>query len=122
MSISATVKALISMVGIKQGDLAPVLGVNSVQAVSNKFRLGQWKASDLVNIANHCGCRLAFVMDDGTILPISAADPVGADPVQASPAAGAGQGVPGPVFAGPQPRRVTPSCNRGEEKPLSESD
>lgn len=111
MSISTTVKALISMVGIKQGDLAPVLGVNSVQAVSNKFRLGQWKASDLVNIADHCGCRLAFVMDDGTILPISAADPVGADPVQASPAA-AGQGVPGGVLAGVESRPVTPTNNR----------
>lgn len=117
MSISATVKALISMVGIKQGDLAPVLGVNSVQAVSNKFRLGQWKASDLVNIANHCGCRLAFVMDDGTILPISAADPVGADPVQASPAAVAGQGVPGGGLAGVQAGRVTPTRNRKSEKP-----
>lgn len=120
MSISTTVKALISMVGIKQGDLAPVLGVNSVQAVSNKFRLGQWKASDLVNIANHCGCRLAFVMDDGTILPISAADPVGADPVQASPAAGAGQGIPCGVLAGAESPPVTLSCNRGEEKPLSD--
>lgn len=117
MSISTTVKALISMVGIKQGDLAPVLGVNSVQAVSNKFRLGQWKASDLVNIANHCGCRLAFVMDDGTILPISAADPVGADPVQASPAAGAGQGIPGGGLAGAGSGRVTPVNTAKEEKP-----
>ena len=117
MSISTTVKALISMVGIKQGDLAPVLGVNSVQAVSNKFRLGQWKASDLVNIANHCGCRLAFVMDDGTILPISAADPVGADPVQASPAAGDHAGG---VLAGAESPPVTLSCNRGEEKPLTD--
>ena len=117
MSISTTVKALISMVGIKQGDLAPVLGVNSVQAVSNKFRLGQWKASDLVNIADHCGCRLAFVMDDGTILPISAGDPVGADPVQASPAAGDHAGG---VLAGAESRPVTPTNNRNEEKPLSD--
>ena len=107
------------MVGIKQGDLAPVLGVNSVQAVSNKFRLGQWKASDLVNIANHCGCRLAFVMDDGTILPISAADPVGADPVQASPAAGADQGIPGGGLAGAGSGRVTPVNTANEEKPSS---
>ena len=96
------------MVGIKQGDLAPVLGVNSVQAVSNKFRLGQWKASDLVNIADYCGCRLAFVMDDGTILPISAGDPVGAGAggVQASPAAPVGE------FGGVQVGRVTPTNNR----------
>lgn len=119
MSISTTVKALISMVGIKQGDLAPVLGVNSVQAVSNKFRLGQWKASDLVNIADRCGCRLAFVMDDGTILPISAGDPVGAGAggVQASPAAGDHAGG---VLAGAESPPVTLSCNRGEEKPLSD--
>ena len=119
MSISSTVKALISITGVKQGDLAPVLGVKSVQAVSNKFRLGQWKAADLVSIADHCGCRLCFVMPDGTVLPITADDPVGAGAgVQASTAAG--QGVPvgesEPAGAG----RVTPLSNRKSEKPLTD--
>lgn len=47
-------------------------------------------------------------------------DAIAADPVQASPAAGAGQGIPGGVLAGAESPPVTISCNRGEEKPLSE--
>ena len=111
MSISSTVKALISMTGVKQGDLAPVLGVKSVQAVSNKFRLGQWKAADLVSIAGHCGCRLCFVMPDGTVLPITADDPVGA---------GGAQGVPGGCFWGSAGGLVSPLSTDGEEKPLTD--
>lgn len=120
MSISASIKALLNLRGLKQADLMEVLKVGSKQALSNKFVGGRWSAADLVAVADACGAKLAFVLPDGERVLISAADPVGADPVQASPAAGAGQGVPGPVFAGPQPRRVTPSCNRGEEKPLSD--
>lgn len=114
VSISASIKALLNLRGLKQADLMEVLKVGSKQALSNKFVGGRWSAADLVSIANHCGCRLAFVMDDGTILPISAADPV-----QASPAAGAGQGVPGGGLAGVQAGRVTPTNNRNEEKPSS---
>lgn len=116
MSISASVKALIGMVGIKQGDLAPILGCNSVQAVSNKFRLGQWKASDLVSIAEHCGCKLCFVMSDGSTLPITVGDPVG-NQAAASPAA-AGDQTCG-VLAGADLTGVTTSCNDREEKPIS---
>ena len=122
MSITTSVRALLGMVGKRQCDLLPVFGLANVQSLSNKFRGERWSAADLVAVADACGAKLAFVLPDGERVLISAADPVGADPVQASPAAAAGQGVPGPVFAGPQPRRVTPSCNRGEEKPLSESD
>ena len=39
-------------------------------------------------------------------------DAIAADPVQASPAAGAGQGVPGGGLAGVQAGRVTPTSNR----------
>lgn len=46
-------------------------------------------------------------------------DAIAADPVQASPAA-AGQGVPVGESGGVQVGRVTPSCNRGEEKPLTD--
>ena len=115
MSISSTVKALISMTGVKQGDLAPVLGVKSVQAVSNKFRLGQWKAADLVSIADYCGCRLCFVLPDGVVLPISAADPAGAGAggVQAAwHTPPEGVSATGPISAG-----VTKSCNDRGQKP-----
>ena len=112
MSITTSVRALLGMVGKRQCDLLPVFGLANVQSLSNKFRGERWSAADLVAVAEACGCRLAFVLPDGTILPISAADPVGADPVQASPAAGAGQGIPGGGLAGVQAGRVTPVNNR----------
>ena len=122
VSISASIKALLNLRGLKQADLMEVLKVGSKQALSNKFVGGRWSAADLVAVADACGAKLAFVLPDGERVLISAADPVGADPVQASPAAGAGQGVPVGESGGVQAGRVTPSCNRGEEKPLSESD
>lgn len=65
------------MVGKKQGALAGVLGVGSVQAVSNKFRLNRWSASDLIKIADFTGCKLAFVLQDGERVVLSADDPTG---------------------------------------------
>ena len=44
-------------------------------------------------------------------------DAIAADPVQASPAAGAGQGIPGGGLAGVQAGRVTPVNTANEEKP-----
>jgi len=119
MSISASIKALLSLKGMRQYDLMEVLKVGSKQALSNKFSGGRWSASDLVVVAGACNARLCFVTDDGTILPITADDPVGAGGVQASPAA-AGQGTPGGVLAGAESPPVTISCNRGEEKPLTD--
>ena len=119
MSITTSVRALLGMVGKRQCDLLPVFGLANVQSLSNKFRGERWSAADLVAVADACGCRLAFVMDDGTILPISAGDPVGADPVQASPAA-AGQGVPVGESGGAGVGGVTHVNTAKEEKPLSE--
>ncbi len=112
VSISASIKALLNLRGLKQADLMEVLKVGSKQALSNKFVGGRWSAADLVAVADHCGCRLAFVMDDGTILPISAADPVGADPVQAS--AGAGLGSPGGAALTGAGGQVTPTSTPKE--------
>ena len=112
MSITTSVRALLGMVGKRQCDLLPVFGLANVQSLSNKFRGERWSAADLVAVAEACGCRLAFVLPDGTILPISAA----------SPAAGRGHGVPVGEFGGVQAGRVTPTNNRNEEKPLIESD
>ena len=75
MNISAAIKALLNMTGKKQGSLAGVLDVGSVQAVSNKFRLGRWSASDLVKIAEFTGSKLAFILPDGERVVIAADDP-----------------------------------------------
>ena len=96
MNTSACVKALITNAGIKQGDLAPVLGVGSVQAVSNKFRLNRWTAEELVKVAEFTGCKLAFVFPDGERIVIG--DGSGADPASGTrgglAAAGAAESVP----------------------------
>lgn len=124
MSITTSVRALLGMVGKRQCDLLPVFGLANVQSLSNKFRGERWSAADLVAVADACGAKLAFVLPDGERVLISAADPVGADPVQASPAAspaaGRGQGVPVGEFGGIQAGGVTTLCNRNEEKPISE--
>ena len=95
MNVSAAIKTLLNMVGKKQGALAGVLGVGSVQAVSNKFRLNRWSASDLIKIADFTGCKLAFVLQDGERVVLSASET-----------------VPGGVLEGAVEGRVTSSSKR----------
>lgn len=99
MSISASIKALLNLRGLKQADLMEVLKVGSKQALSNKFVGGRWSAADLVAVAEACGAKLAFVLPDGERVLISA-DPVqgaGADPRQAYPAGDIGGAAGGRV-------------------------
>ena len=90
MSISTSVKALLNMTGHRQLDLMELLKVSSKQALSNKFSGERWSASDLVSVAELCGCRLAFVFPDGERVVIS-----GDDPVQPLPMGESGV-LPGP--------------------------
>lgn len=95
MTVSAAVKALIASANIKQGDLRKPLGVGSVQAVSNKFRLNRWSASDLVAVADFAGAKLAFLLPDGDRILISDDAGPGSG---AAPAQGTGGGkAPGSV-------------------------
>lgn len=63
MSISDRVKGLLALCGKKQIDLAQHFGM-SKQTMSNKFARNGWFASDLVKVADFCGCKLAFIMPD----------------------------------------------------------
>ena len=110
VSISASIKALLNLRGLKQADLMEVLKVGSKQALSNKFVGGRWSAADLVAVAEFCGCRLAFVMNDGTILPISAAEPVQAAPLPR-----------GEMVEEAAPGRVTSICTSEQEKRVSKN-
>ena len=65
MSISNTVRSLLALKGMKQSELKDVLKISSVQSLSNKFREDRWFASELVDIADYTGCKLAFVFPDG---------------------------------------------------------
>ena len=33
--------------------------------MSNKFARNSWFATDLIKVANFCGCKLAFILPDG---------------------------------------------------------
>lgn len=70
MSASKEIKALLSLSGKKQADLMPLLSMGSKQSLSNKFTNERWSASDLVAIAEFCGCKVAFVLPDGQHLYI----------------------------------------------------
>ena len=104
MNASAAVKALIVSRGIKQGDLKELLGVSSVQAVSNKFRLNRWTASELSAVAAHCGAKLCFVLADGERILI---DP----PAAPAPGAAPGKGTGGGIGGGADLAGVTPVSN-----------
>lgn len=74
MSISKRIKALLSICGKKQSDLAAPLNMNSKQSLSNKFTNERWSAADLVEIADYCGCEIAFIAPDGTKISLTKED------------------------------------------------
>ncbi len=65
MAISKRIKALLLETDMKQSDLMGVLDMSSKQSLSNKFTNERWSADDLVKIADFCGCKLAFVLQNG---------------------------------------------------------
>lgn len=65
MSISNTIKSLLSLRGLRQSDLMAALDMSSKQSLSNKFTNERWSAGDLVKVAEACGCELAFITPDG---------------------------------------------------------
>ncbi len=66
--ISRDIKSLLAREGKRQKDLIEILKVTSPQAVNNKFARGSWSGSELVKIAEYCGCELAFVSDTNKIV------------------------------------------------------
>ena len=65
MGVSANIKALLALSGLKQSDLLQPLSMSSRQSLSNKFTNERWSAQDLVDISHLCGCKLAFIMPNG---------------------------------------------------------
>lgn len=64
MAISGTIKGLLAICGKKQNELAEAFGM-SKQTMSNKMARESWSASDLVKVADLCGCKVAFILPDG---------------------------------------------------------
>lgn len=69
MTISNNVKGLLALHGKMQIDLAEAFGM-SKQTMNNKMSRGSWSGRDLVKVAAFCGCKLAFVRPDGSLVVI----------------------------------------------------
>ena len=65
MGVSANIKALLALSGLKQSDLLQPLSMSSRQSLSNKFTNERWSAQDLVDISHLFGCKLAFILPIG---------------------------------------------------------
>ena len=70
MSISSKVNALLSLSDKQKSDLIELLGMSSRQSLSNKFSNERWSGSDLIDVAEYCGCKIAFILPDGTQLTL----------------------------------------------------
>lgn len=64
MSASNEIKAVLRLCNKKQLDLAAHFNM-STQTMSNKMARGSWSASDLVEVAEFTGCKVAFILPDG---------------------------------------------------------
>lgn len=64
MSISDKVKAVLSLGGKKQVELAEHFGM-SKQTMSNKVARDSWSGKDLAKVADFVGGRLAIILPDG---------------------------------------------------------
>ena len=62
--VSEKIKAILSLTGNKQADLAHHLDI-APQSVANKMVRDSWSACDLVKVAGMVGAKLEFVLPDG---------------------------------------------------------
>lgn len=73
MAISRKIKALVSICGKTHAEVAKALGI-SPQALSNKLHRDTFTAADLIKIADHLDCPLAFIVDDGQKIVLDKSD------------------------------------------------
>lgn len=59
MAVTDKIKALLSIKGKKNVELAAYLGI-SPQSLQNKFTRGSFSAEDLIKVSDFLGCTLAF--------------------------------------------------------------
>ena len=64
MAVSDKGKAVVSLNGHKQSELAAYFGITA-QSMNNKMNRDSWSAKDLVRVADFVGGRVAIVMKDG---------------------------------------------------------
>lgn len=74
-SISSKVKMLLSFYGRKQIDLMGPLNMASKQSLNNKVAQDRWSAQDLTAVAEFLGCKVGFIMPDGTTIYLDSPAP-----------------------------------------------
>lgn len=65
MAITEKIKALLSLKGKKNMELAAYLGITP-QSLQNKFNRGSFSAEDLIKISDFLDCQLNFRADNDT--------------------------------------------------------
>lgn len=68
MKASDTIRALLKIRGMKQGDLVQPLGMGSAASLNNKFSGNRWDADDLVIIARETNSKPGFLLNDGQFI------------------------------------------------------
>ena len=63
MAVTEKIKALLSIKGKKNVELAAYLGI-SPQSLQNKFNRGSFSAEDLIKVSDFLKCTLAFEIND----------------------------------------------------------
>lgn len=71
MAVSDKVKAILSLNGKKQAELAAYFGITS-QSMNNKMNRDSWSTKDLVRVADFVGGRVAVVLKDGQTIFLDA--------------------------------------------------
>lgn len=73
MAVTCKIKALLSLKGKKNIELAKYFGI-SPQSMRNKLNRGSFSAEDLIKIAEFTGSTLAFEVDDAQKIVLDKSD------------------------------------------------
>ena len=70
MTGNAAVRAVLSIIGKNQSEMAEAFGM-SKQSMNNKFSRNSWTLNDLLKLAAMADCKLLYRFEDGSELVIS---------------------------------------------------
>ena len=71
-TITSKVKMLLGYFNRKQIDLMECLDMASKQSLNNKMACDRWTAQDLAAVADFLGCKLGFILPDGSYIYLDA--------------------------------------------------
>lgn len=71
-TISSKVKMVLGFYGRKQIDLLECLNMGSKQSINNKMARDSWSAQDLATVAEFLGCKVGFILPDGSYIYLDA--------------------------------------------------